>query len=157
MRSFRRSRGGRRALGRFKRFHGIRNVPAVKLIGSGGRRKKLVSLGRSPALYLKARGRNVTRRHNAVLATNAGGTRFWILRDQKRGLGNRLKFLGTTDQVDYVLTGDIERAGSPKRNTHWQHFTNEDGGKPLKVYEDQFGNYHLRGGTMKAKGLWLRK
>jgi len=116
-----RSASGRAALSRFRRFWGLKGVPTIKIY-TGGSKKVLVGLGRSPALNV-ANGSNERRatkksrrRHKGVLATDARGKRMWIIRSPK-GLPEKpvLKFVGWSPATEYVPSVDIEKSGTHKK------------------------------------------
>lgn len=155
-----RTRSGKKALARYRRFWGIKHPPTVKRYGSGGKTTVLVGLGRSPAVSIadgpKGRAKKIRRiRHSGTLATDAGGRRLYILKSRGREPGKKnLKFLGWSPTVEYIPTRAIEKSGSFKRNRHWIHKFGEEGGSWPKIFKDKNGNYVYSKSSFKV-GKWI--
>ncbi len=155
-----RLRHGKKALARFKRFWKVARPPAIRTFGKG--KRILVGLGRSPALYLangpdKKRSTKIRRiPHRGWLATNPSGTRLWILKDTKKGLGKRKRFAGFVPTTEYVPSAAIEKAGTHKAGTLWNHSHSDDGGRWPRAFYDEYGNVHYAPGTYKISD-WIRR
>ena len=157
-----RSRKGKDALKRYRKFWGLRAPVALKDM-PGPKNLTLVGMGSSPAVNLadgpdKKRSKKIIRRrHNGmILATNSAGNRMWIV--GKRGLPAkpRLTFAGWAPVTEYIPTPGMERAGTPKAKKHWVHRHDSGGGRWPKVYRDQSGNIHYGRGTF-AVTDWIRR
>ena len=156
-----RSRDGKKALSRFKRFWKLPTPPELKVMP--GPEKVFVGLGISPAVNIAStpakteKTRIVRKRHRALLVTNSSGRRMWIVRS-KRGLPKRpvLTCVGWCPRTEYLPTPAMEKARTPKARRHWVHEHTEGGGKWPKLYRDQLGNYHYGRGTYKVSD-WIYK
>lgn len=152
-----RSRNGKQAFKRFRKFWGIEAPP--RIIAEPGCRKNvtLVGMGRSPGVYLAngVEGRETKRwkvKGAFLAASDAAGRRLFLLR--RKGLkrfGQRPKFVGYAYETHYIPTGDIEKAGSHKSNRHWVHeHSKREKGRFPKVYKDAGGNYLYAPGTYRV-------
>lgn len=154
-----RSRRGRAALSRFRKFWGIRDVPSLKVLPGPG---VLVSMGKSPAVTIangpnKRKATRITRkRHNRMVATDASGRRIYIIGSQGLPAKPKLTFIGWAAKTEYIPSKDIEKAGTGKRGKHWIHDHTDEGGRWPKLYADQRGNYHYGRGTYSVSD-WIRK
>jgi hypothetical protein len=148
--SVRKRADGRKALGIFRAFTGVKEPPTVKLFGRG-RMRMLVGLGKCPAVTIAdgPKGKFSKKRRislkGAMLASNASGSRLFIIRDMKRGLdfsGPKRK-VGYAAGVEYKMSPDLIKAGSSKGDEHYTHEMGEEGGYYPMVKMDPRGNLHF--------------
>lgn len=164
MRALRRSRDGRKLEARYRRFHGVKAVPSVKLIGTGGKRKNLFMVGDTPHVFVEDHGRERKIRYPGIVASNASGTQLWVIKKGAPGLGTKWRPLKSRiPRTDYVVPTEIEKLRAAdarsKKATHtfWTHSHNESGGTPPRAEIDEYGNIRYKRGTYRVKGLWLRR
>ena len=161
-----RTRKGRRAVSRFKRFWfsgGKSSIPAIRMIDvpGVGKTEPYVGLGKSPAIYVadgpKNRHTKIRKiKRRGILVADARGKRLVILSGRTAKGPRKLKRLGYIPQTDYVPFGDVEKSGSFKAGKHWQHSHSDDGGKWPLAHTDQAGNVWYSRGTFTV-GKWIRR
>jgi hypothetical protein len=49
------------------------------------------------------------------------------------------RFVGYAPKTTYIPTKELELAGTPKKNTQWEHMHDDEGGKWPRVYADHGG------------------
>lgn len=160
---------GRKLLGLYRKFHGLKKPSTIKVFDIPGKGKKtFVGLGVSPALTIadgpnKERARKIKRyKRRGYLLSNAGGTKMFVLYPKRKGRVKKKKFLGWAVQTEYVPTRDTEKDGSPKRGKHWIHTHGQASahekipGKWPKVYELPNGMIEYARGTYRISD-WIRR
>jgi hypothetical protein len=158
------SRTGKKALARYRRFIGIPVPTNISMIKDGSKGTKyLVGMGRAPVVLLadgpEGKHRKIKKiKGKWIGATNSAGTRIYLLKKNSRGpVGKNLKFVGYAPETHYVLTPAQEKAGSFKRGKYWVHrHGKEEKGKWPKVYRDSSGNYVYGPGTYRVSD-WIRR
>jgi hypothetical protein len=152
-----RTRGGKAALAKFRKFWGI-PYPTELLMLPGNLRKPLVGMGRTPEVVLadSPGGRTRKLRGSWTGAFDPSGRQIFLL--TKKGLPKRpqWKFVGYAAETHYVPTKGMEMAGSFKRGKYWVHEHSDEGGSWPKVYRDQNGNFRYGRGTYHI-GKWIRR
>jgi hypothetical protein len=157
-----RSRAGKKALAKYRKFIGIPAPTNISTINDGSRGTKfLVGMGRVPMVLLadgpEGKHRKIKKiRGKWIGATNAAGTKIYLLKKSSRGpVGKKLKFVGYAPETHYVLTPAQEKAGSFKRGKYWIHkHGREEKGKWPRVYRDSSGNFVYGPGTYRV-GAWI--
>lgn len=164
------SKLGRKALGLYRKFWGLKEPSTIKVFDVPGKGKKtFVGLGVSPALTLadgpnKERARKIRRyKKRGQLLSNAAGTRMWILYPKRKARkGGRKKFLGWAVQTEYIPNRNIEKDGSYKSGKHWIHTHGQASehekvpGRWPKVYELPNGMIEYGRGTYRITD-WIRR
>ncbi len=159
------TKAGKNALARYRRFWGLKSPPAIKVLDVPGMPKNgvLVGLGRCPALSVangpRGEATKVKRsRHTGIVATNPSGTRLYILsgKSARRGGSRKLKFLGYAPMTEYIPTKAMEKSGTFKKGKWWQHKHHDNGGKWPKIYKDSAGNIIYAKGTYRV-GKWIER
>jgi hypothetical protein len=158
------SRNGKKALSKYRRFIGIPHPTEMRLIGqsSKGKLKYLIGMGRSPAAFIadgpKGAHRKIRKlRGPWIPSFTSDGKKIILLRASGRGpVGKSLKFVGYAPETHYILTAAQEKAGSFKRGKHWVHKHDDERGKWPKVYKDSSGNLVYGKGTYHV-GAWIRR
>lgn len=157
---------GRKALGKFRKFWGLRAPTKIELLeGTKGSTRFLVGMGYSPNVVLAARpnrrGENVKGiktkkiRGRFAVACDPEGRRIYLIRKKRGAIGKRLRFVGYAAETHYIPNRRVEKAGSFKRGKHWVHSHADEGGRFPKVYRDSSGNFIYGPGTYRI-GKWIR-
>lgn len=154
------SRGGRAALARYRKFTGLpwpTEIIAVKTPGRG--KRALVGMGRTPQVFLARSRKDKPKTYNkgGIVACNASGRQIFVLTGRdSTSKSQKLRPVGYAAQTHYIPTRLEERAGTHKRGKRWVHNHNDEGGRWPKVYEDQAGNLIYGRGTYRVSD-WIRK
>lgn len=147
---------GRAVNGLFKKFFKLSCPPTIRIVPGDGKKEitPLMVMGGTKEAFIATgnkgeRGKNTkTIKGNWIGATERSGKHVILLANNgKRAFEGGLKFVGYAPRTDYVLTRDVEAAGSHKSGFHWKHIHGAKDGRniPLKelewpkVYADRDG------------------
>jgi hypothetical protein len=155
-----RTKGGRAALARYRKFTGLPWPTEIIAVETPGRGKRtLVGMGMTPNLVLADRqgGKSRKVRQKGIVTCSPNGRQIFVLtgRDSK-AKKPRIRQIGYVAETHYVPTRLEESAGTFKRGRYWVHKHDDAGGRYPKAYKDQAGNVIYGKGTYKVTD-WIRR
>ena len=161
-----RNRSGASVLKRHKRFWRVPYPPSIDHYDIGPKNKDiyLMGMGWTPEVHVSA-ARNPGAEKTVVkgrwkVACSPNGRQIVIFTG--RQFKGPWKFVGYAPETDYIPTGELDRAGTPKGNTKWVHTHDDEGGVWPRVFADHGGkltkatNFIYGTGTYSVTD-WIRR
>jgi len=138
---------GRSVLARHKGFWRVPFPPTISTFDIGPKNEDiyLMGMGFTDQVHLAdsrhgdknpgVRKTKVKGRWNIACTPN--GRQIIIFTGRK--LKNTWKFVGYAPETHYIPTPELEDAGTPKKNVHWRHTHDDEGGQWPRVFADHGG------------------
>lgn len=157
------TKSGRQALKKYRSFIGLPFPTEIKTLDIGPKNKTVfaVGMGRCPLVQVadgpRGKHKKIKKyRGKFTPVFSPDGRRIAILSGRTKGYGKNVKFVGYAPETHYIMSNDMEAAGSFKRGKYWVHQHHDEGGRWPKVYRDAAGNFFYGPGTYRV-GAWIRK
>jgi hypothetical protein len=134
---------GRKVLNRHEKFWRVPYPPRIDKFPHlfPGKRVFLTGLGWTPRVDLaESRAQDSPRatvKGRWYVACRPDGRQYMIFTGRK--FVKPWKFVGYAPKTTYIPTKELELAGTPKKDTQWEHLHDDEGGKWPRVYADHGG------------------